>query len=191
MRLYKNTIIVCFLFAAITMIAAFVFQFFNPQGFLLLFQNICIGLSCSSVLVIVPTFLQYMAEKTDKLKQLENLLIDISIAVINGSCEDLTDKQYKTIAEQLRESFSELINFQIEYITIIPEERKKIANKIAPIVRSALQFTVKENRDSYVAAVRNLVNTEKGKEIVRITIQMTERDILRGIFEDYLGEVLT
>ena len=72
MKLYRNTFYVCLVFALVTMITAVVIEFFSPAHFLLLLQNFCIGLSCSSILVIVPTFLQYHDIKSRELKDLAN-----------------------------------------------------------------------------------------------------------------------
>lgn len=188
MKLYKNTVYVCLVFALVTMIAAVVIEFFSPAHFLLLLQNFCIGLSCSSILVIVPTFLQYHDIKSRELKDLGDLLHDISTNIVFGSCDDLTDGQYRTIAEHLLEQFQQLLHFQMEYTTILPSERKGIANLIAPVLKYSIDFILKEQQESYVTAVRNLGNSEKGKEIVEITLQLISKNTYRGIFDEYLKE---
>lgn len=188
MKLYKNTFYVCLIFAFVSMLVAVIIQFFNPLGFLLLIQNFCIGLSCSSILVIVPTFLQYHDLKTRELKDLGNLLYYISMNIVIGSWEDLSEKQYRMIGEQLRDQFQELMQFQINYSTIIPSEREKIAKKVAPIIKYGIDFALKMSKYSYVTAVRNLSNTEKGKEIVAITLQIAENIPCIDILEDYIKE---
>lgn len=188
MKLYKNTFYVCLVFALVTMIAAVVIEFFSPAHFLLLLQNFCIGLSCSSILVIVPTYLQYRSEKSGFIKDLRDLLLDISTNIVLGSCDNLTDRQYHIIADRLQNQFMALFDYQIEYTTIIPSEREKVAGKIATVLYHGTHFTLIKSKESHVAAVRNLCNTEKGKEIVEITLQLMDKDVYRNIFNEYLKE---
>lgn len=186
-KLYKQTIIVCtiILFVMVTISLLLGSAIFESSHWAILAQNYSVGIACSSMLVIIPTFLQYRAEQYYLKKNIDNGLQKLSLALSIASEESLNINQYRLCLEWIEEAHNIICDNYTKMSFWTPKEDEQFGLKMKPFVLVDLQYA-KCCHKSPEYAVPKILSVAKENDFFKFVVDFTTNSASKRISEMFL-----
>lgn len=191
LKLYKRTIIVSIWIFIILLTISIALKIFIPENDIISFiQNYIIGITCSILVVIITTFLQYkseyervMSEFTSILRQLIlNLLVALSYQE-----KDAAELLCKEIIDKIKEDCDKLNQLNKSFCCF----NKKLYQKYVELVKIIYKLYIpilSNSNDSYYDMLQDKIDYPTYIELAQKSYEFIDDDVNKKMIDELIKD---
>lgn len=191
LKLYKRTIIVSIWIFVISLTISIALKIFIPENDTISFiQNYIIGITCSILVVIITTFLQYkseyervMSEFTSILRQLIlNLLVALSYQE-----KDAEELLCKEIIDKIKEDCDKLNQLNKSFCCF----NKKLYQKYVELVKIIYKLYIpilSNSSDSYYDMLKDKIDYSTYIELAQKSYEFIDDDVNKKMIDELIKD---